>query len=149
MFWKTTSQEHSSGFRGSGGPWSPVPILHLLHMRICTKQGLCPPAPDIRSWLCILHLGPLSQSWIHYWNTPGCFVKSPQKWNTPWIPFMKPPRNECSLIYHKLSVWGALDIVKGRLAIWAFGQCPVGWDHWIKNGLLGWINNILRSNGPT
>ena len=44
---------------GPWGPWTLAPNFHFLHMKICTKQDLWPPA-------LILHLGPLSQSWICY-----------------------------------------------------------------------------------
>ena len=48
----------SSRSRGPWGAMSPGPIFHLSRMKICTKQELWPPTPDIGPWLKILHLGP-------------------------------------------------------------------------------------------
>ena len=53
------------------------------------------------------------------------------------------------LIHHVFNNLPFTSFTRGRLVMRAFGQCQVGWVHWVKNGLLGWISNILMNNGPT
>ena len=58
----------SSRSRGASGAMAPWPqFFSFCVWKYVTKTRPLPPAPDIGSWLKILHLGPpLCQSWIRY-----------------------------------------------------------------------------------